>query len=136
MSLDLEAIINEILRMAGTAGAISRMAIRDTTVLGKAIPKGTSLYLPLALVANTPMEHTAAHPGAVIVDSNRWKGETLSRFDPDRWLDGEGRFDGHVGTQSLPFAAGLRGCFGKSLAVSIAIQGLFPNAYLTQSLDE
>ena len=38
-------------------------------------------------------------------------------FDPERWLDSEGRFDINAGP-SLPFSLGQRGCFGKNLAVS------------------
>jgi hypothetical protein len=48
-----------------------------------------------------------------------WAAGTGRMFDPDRWLDEDGSFDPNAGP-SLPFSLGQRGCFGKSLAVSLA----------------
>ncbi|KAJ9113051.1 hypothetical protein QFC22_006147 [Naganishia vaughanmartiniae] len=114
----LEATANEILRLAGTAAGVSRIATRDTTVLGKLIPKGTTLYLPLTLMATLPMEDLAGDPSNVGAKDAKWPGATLKSFEPERWLDDQGMFDASVGVQSLPFSAGQRGCFGKALAVS------------------
>ncbi|KAJ9110647.1 hypothetical protein QFC19_001476 [Naganishia cerealis] len=113
----LEATTQEILRLAGTAAGVSRIATRDTTVLGKHIPKGTTLYFPLALMAHLPVQDLAGDSRAGRTSEGKWKGDTLRKFVPERWLDGEGQFDGQVGVQSLPFSAGQRGCFGKALAV-------------------
>ncbi|KAL7419102.1 hypothetical protein Q5752_005938 [Cryptotrichosporon argae] len=44
-----------------------------------------------------------------------WAAGTAKTFDPDRWIV-EGRFEANVGP-SLPFSAGQRGCFGKTLAL-------------------
>lgn len=117
-SADLEATTHEILRLAGTAAGVSRIAIQDTVVLGKSIPKGTTLYLPLALIATMPLEDIAAVPVSETDIHQQWKGNTLMEFKPERWLDDEGKFDSQVGLQSAPFSAGQRGCFGKSLAAS------------------
>lgn len=114
--IDLEATAHEILRLAGTAAGVSRIATRDTVVLGKSIPKGTTLYLPLALIATMPLEDTGATPTSAI--HQKWEGNTLMQFKPERWLDDEGQFDSQVGSQSAPFSGGQRGCFGKALAVS------------------
>lgn len=46
-----------------------------------------------------------------------WAAGTGKQFMPERWLDGEGRFDIAQGP-SLPFSLGQRACFGKNLAVS------------------
>lgn len=46
-----------------------------------------------------------------------WKAGTGRSFDPERWLDDEGRFEINAGP-SLPFSVGQRSCFGKNLAVS------------------
>lgn len=118
---DLEATTQEILRLAGTAAGVSRIATKDTVVLGKSIPKGTTLYLPLALIATMPLEDIAAIPNSESAIHQKWQGNTLMQFKPERWLDDEGQFNSQVGMQSAPFSAGQRGCFGKALAVSHTI---------------
>ena len=122
MYVDLEATTHEILRLAGTAAGVSRIALKDTVVLGKSIPKGTTLYLPLALIATMPLEDIAAVPTSQSDIHRHWEGNTLADFKPERWLDDEGKFDSQVGLQSAPFSAGQRGCFGKSLAASYGFQ--------------
>ncbi|KAJ9110668.1 hypothetical protein QFC19_001497 [Naganishia cerealis] len=92
----LEATTQEILRLAGTAAGVSRIATRDTTVLGKHIPKGTTLYFPLALMAHLPLQDLAGDSRAGRTSEGKWKGDTLRKFVPERWLDGEGQFDGQV----------------------------------------
>jgi len=47
-----------------------------------------------------------------------WAAGTGRHFDPERWLRPDGSFDANAGP-SLPFSLGQRGCFGKSLAVSL-----------------
>lgn len=47
-----------------------------------------------------------------------WAAGTGRLFDPERWLRSDGTFDPNAGP-SLPFSLGQRGCFGKSLAVSL-----------------
>jgi hypothetical protein len=118
-SADLEATAHEMLRLAGTAAGVSRQATKDTTVLGKAIPKGTTLYMPLAMLATMPLEDVSATPTSMDDIAAKWRGNTLHIFNPDRWLDENGKFDSQVGMQSVPFSAGQRGCFGRALAVSI-----------------
>jgi hypothetical protein len=41
----LEASIEELFRVSLTAPACARMAMRDTTVLGQFVPKGTILFM-------------------------------------------------------------------------------------------
>jgi hypothetical protein len=64
-----------------------------------------------------PLEDTGAAPTSAI--HQKWEGDTLMQFKPERWLDDEGQFDSQVGSQSAPFSGGQRGCFGKALAVSL-----------------
>lgn len=125
---DLEATAHEMLRLAGTAAGVSRQATKDTVVLGKAIPQGTTLYFPLAMVATMPLEDVAATPTSADDVQAKWRGNTLHLFNPDRWLDENGSFDSQVGMQSVPFSAGQRGCFGRALAVSFFSQPCHPNA--------
>jgi len=49
----------------------------------------------------------------------KWAAGTGKLFDPERWLK-DGVFDPNSGP-SLPFSLGQRGCFGKSLAVSLCL---------------
>jgi hypothetical protein len=114
--IDLEVTAREILRICGIIGGPVRNAVRDTTILGKAIPKGTLIYIPLHLVATVPLMDTAKDPDSVAHLDDRWTKYPLGVFDPERWLQ-EGRFDEEVGAQVMPFSAGPRGCFGKPLAV-------------------
>lgn len=116
---DLEAVVYEILRLAGVVPATTRTATKDAIVLGKRIPKGTTLYFPLTMIASLPLEDTAADPTNPVMHHVKWQQESLGRFDPDRWLNDAGSFDGQSGARSLPFSAGQRGCFGKGLAVRI-----------------
>jgi cytochrome P450 len=115
--IDLEATAREVLRLCGIIGGPVRNAMQDTTILGKAIPKGTLIYIPLHLVATLPVQDTAKDPDSVAHLDDRWAKYPLGEFDPERWLQ-EGRFDEDAGAQVMPFSAGPRGCFGKPLAVS------------------
>ncbi|PYH86764.1 cytochrome P450 [Aspergillus uvarum CBS 121591] len=136
----LHATVEEMLRFAPTAFMIDRIAIRDTELLGYAIPKGTCVWAlssgpgftspawPIAddkrssalsraamTTPATKQNHTRQSP------DNEWVGDDLDRFVPERWLvapagdDGPTTFDPNAGP-TLAFGAGLRGCFGRPLA--------------------
>ncbi|KAI0406834.1 cytochrome P450 [Xylaria palmicola] len=121
----LDAFIEETLRL--NAVPVTRETIRDTTILGCHIPKGSQVFLvsngpgfvspPLAISASD--RSAAARLGKV---NDYWdEARDLGTFDPERWLlrNGDGDadvvFNGAAGPQ-LVFGHGIRGCWGKKLA--------------------
>jgi cytochrome P450 len=108
-----------VLRCAGTAPMVDRVATADTTLLGRAIPKGTVVMSivagpsttspPLRLDGDdTPRRGAAATHRA-------WNPRGIGEFRPERWLGADGAFDPAAGPQ-LAFGLGVRGCYGKRLA--------------------
>ncbi len=121
---DLTAVIYESLRMANTAGAVTRQATCDTAILGKFIPKGTTVYFPLTIIGTasglqTTNDDLRSESSKAAPKLNSWDPATIGEFEPERWLS-DGHFDGRAGP-SFPFSLGSRGCFGKALAVSAAL---------------
>lgn len=118
----LSAVAHEALRTANTVGGVLRAALRDTTILGHFVPKGTAVYCPTSLIQNFPANNfeatspeAAAHRAKGYEPVKYW--EIDPRFyRPERWLDGDGNFDQNAGP-SRPFSFGQRSCFGKSLAL-------------------
>ena len=120
----LDAVIEEVLRIASVASGISREAKVDTQILGYHIPKGTEVFFP-----NMGPGFLAPHLG---VDENQrsntsrakkditgeWEVNGIDEFIPERWLVkdrfGNVTFNPNAGP-SLPFSAGIRGCFGRSV---------------------
>jgi cytochrome P450 len=122
----LEAIVEEVLRVAAAGPVSFRITMAECDVLGHTLPAGT----PLVLMTAAPQyghlegfdrfdvaEETRSATSQRRADRRRWKCEDipLSEFAPERWLDGAGSFDRDAGL-SLPFSAGIRGCFGKRIA--------------------
>jgi cytochrome P450 len=97
-----DAVINETLRLYPSAYAVSREAIRPTTIAGQPVSKRS-----LALVSIY-----AAH-------RNPERFENADEFRPERWLDGlarrlpKGAF--------IPFAEGPRKCIGSAFAMQEAV---------------
>lgn len=128
----LDAYIEELVRFSVTAGLVVRQATVDTSVLGFAIPKGTHLLLNTRLgpehvgrdvderVRSATSQAARTRRGREGLEGRSGKG--LDVFEPGRWLvDGEGGdgkevFDGSA-LPVLGFGGGLRGCFGKRLAI-------------------
>ncbi|PLN84686.1 cytochrome P450 [Aspergillus taichungensis] len=131
----LDATMEEILRCGGTVPIGDREAIRDTTLLGHRIPKGTLVFF----LHNS---HSMLRPALDVDDSRRsprtlearergqtrsWGEEDIAQFRPARWLvpktqdDSDGGddaglvFDPHAGP-TIPFGLGVRACFGRRLA--------------------
>ena len=115
----LDAFIEETLRH--NAVSVTREAVRDTTILGRPVPKGCLVIF----VSNGPgfLLPSLAVPASRAAKLNdRWdKTKDLRGFDPERWLvcSGDGnakvQFHGAAGPQ-LVFGHGVRGCCGKRLA--------------------
>lgn len=125
----LDATIEETLRYRPTAPLGTRDAIRDTTILGHPVPKGTTViwlvnssnFLKPAMEVDESrrsqrcQEEKKQQSGRV----GEWEDNDIGLFKPERWLttDKEGStvFDGNAGPSS-PFGMGLRSCFGRRLA--------------------
>jgi cytochrome P450 len=96
----LQAALCEVLRIASVVPFIGTNAIRDTTIAGYHIPKGT-------LVAPNLMR--------VHHDEKEWPEPDV--FKPERFLDSEEKFVGWTKLHGfMPFSAGRRECTGQSLA--------------------
>ncbi|KAK3302989.1 cytochrome P450 [Chaetomium strumarium] len=131
----LDAVVEEVLRHANTIAFVVRRALQDTTVLGRAIPKGTDVFLMANgagyLEPNMRLSDAERSPGARRSDSSSkgaltglWDDADISAFKPERWLktdrdSGAEVFDAMAGPQ-LAFGLGPRACFGKRFA----LQGL------------
>jgi hypothetical protein len=119
------------------------LVIEDVVVLGKLIPKGTTILFPTVTGWEDQSNPVYGAQTISSASSSFAKDETIRRSDnlngvrtdgalrkvgfwaadsgkefiPERWLDGEGNFDPNAGPNGLPFSLGQRGCFGKNLAV-------------------
>lgn len=125
----LDAVVDEVLRHANTIAFVVRQAQQDTTVMQRHIPKGTNVFLmangPGYLEPNLPLDDEARSPGARRAAgralTGAWEDEGIDRFRPERWLrtdpdTGVEVHDGMAGP-TLAFGLGLRGCFGRKLAL-------------------
>lgn len=101
----LNAVCNETLRLYPTIPVSSRVAVRDTSINGVFIPKGTLSFIV---------------PWATNRDPSLW-GSSSEEFRPERWLDSEtGRANYMGGADSnysfLTFFHGPRSCIGEKFA--------------------
>ncbi|GAM85546.1 hypothetical protein ANO11243_035530 [Dothideomycetidae sp. 11243] len=120
----LDAAMEEISRKANTGPGQYRKTTTDVDVLGYTIPKDTDVFLmangPGFVEANPFEGHireeqrskTSREAKGRIPD---WDETDISAFKPERWLK-NGVFDPLAGPTS-PFGAGVRGCFGRKLAM-------------------
>ena len=128
----LDAVVDEVLRHANTIAFVVRQALQDTTVLGRPIPKGTNVFLmangPGYLEPNMRLKDESRSPGArqgaksgALTGS--WTDDDISQFRPERWLETDAATGAEVYNSmagpSLAFGMGLRGCFGRKLAVQV-----------------
>ena len=122
----LDAAVEEILRHANTIAFVVREAQRDTTVLGRRVPRGTNVFLMANgagyLKPGLPVGDGDRSPGARRGAGGKslsgvWDDRDVSAFRPERWLRADGSFDPQAGPQ-LAFGLGPRGCFGRRLALA------------------
>ncbi|XP_040297554.1 cytochrome P450 2W1-like isoform X2 [Bufo bufo] len=91
------AVVHEVQRFANLIPHIPHATSRDTYFKGYHIPKGTTV-IPLLT--------------SVLYDKRHW--ETPFQFNPDHFLDAEGKFVKKAAF--VPFSTGRRLCLGESLA--------------------
>ncbi|KAF4457825.1 cytochrome p450 [Fusarium austroafricanum] len=124
----LDAVCEEIFRLSGTSKAAIRQATVDTTILGYRVPKGSEVLLNIHINHDLPpltgSNRTTTSRAAVAKYGTSPHTATmpaLNIFEPRRWL----RKDPETGREtfnpysmpSLAFGGGMRGCFGRKLAV-------------------
>ena len=100
----LNAVCNEILRYRPPIQSTTRVAARDTMLLGNLIPKGTIVMLS---------------PETFNHDKSLW-GADADEFNPDRWMGpGCANTGGAVNNYAmLTFIHGPRSCIGQGFAKS------------------
>ncbi|KAL1601012.1 hypothetical protein SLS59_005680 [Nothophoma quercina] len=101
----LNGVCNEVLRLYPTIPVTARLSIRDTTVAGTFIPKGTMIFVV---------------PWAINRNPQLW-GTDAEDFVPTRWIDKTtGRATMNGGADSnfafLTFLHGPRSCIGERFA--------------------
>ncbi|KAF1999193.1 cytochrome P450 [Amniculicola lignicola CBS 123094] len=123
----VDAVIDEVLRLHATI--MSRMALRDTQIFGKHIPKGATVWM----LCNGPGFHSPSFDDAIKKRgpstetdfSKDWdESRDMFTFEPERWLrpkkgvaatDEDVEFNANAAPQAA-FGLGMRGCWGRKLA--------------------
>lgn len=100
--LYLNAVCNEVLRYYPSVPTTARIARKDTTLVGKPIPKGTFILVVPRIINRTEA---------------LW-GPDADKFDPERWLGpGKANTGGAVSNYAfLTFIHGPRSCIGQGFA--------------------
>ncbi|KAI1173519.1 cytochrome P450 [Nemania sp. FL0916] len=100
----LNGVLNEALRLYPIIPLTSRVAVRDTTLGGQAVPKGTEVLISPWVINRAP---------------SSW-GKTADEFDPRRWIDDDGLPNKHGRAANhhdiATFLHGPRSCIGVQLA--------------------
>jgi cytochrome P450 len=122
----LNAVIEEILRLANTLPILDRQTNTDTTLFGHHIPKDTILlmlnrgpsFTEPGFQVDERLRSASCQTSKSPVGLRQWSPDGMDKFMPERWLrtepDGSLTFDSTSGP-SLPFGLGTRGCFGRRL---------------------
>ncbi|KAI6780831.1 Cytochrome P450 1A1-like protein 1 [Emericellopsis cladophorae] len=116
----LDAVLEEILRLACSLAILDRQATCDTEVLGHHIPKGTIVMMLNRGPSFTEPAFDEALAGGLSVagTGSSWVVHTLHHFMPERWLEtndqGRSFFNPKAGP-TLPFGSGPRSCYGRKL---------------------
>ena len=93
----VEHVLTETLRLYPTAWAIGREAVRDTTIGGERVPRGTTILMSPWVIHRDPRFYAAP-----------------DEFRPERWADGlAARLPRYA---YVPFGAGQRVCIGSGFA--------------------
>ncbi|KAI1412826.1 cytochrome P450 [Hypoxylon sp. FL1857] len=116
----VEASIQELIRIALTAPSWTRRTTQDVIVLGHRIPAGIDVFGAPSVQSIEDMDDFVIDPTIRSATSKqreagKWDRATKGLYQPERWLDENGKYDAYAGPM-LPFGAGPRGCFGQRLA--------------------
>lgn len=96
----LQATVCEVIRYSTPLPLVPHKTIRDTTIQGYHVPKGTPVFINFYRVHLDPKE---------------WDDPTL--FKPERFLDANGKFIGWTSVSAfMPFGIGRRECPCQNLA--------------------
>ena len=96
----LQATFSEVLRKSGPVPVTGATAIRNGTLAGYHIPKGTTVIINIKEIHHDPTE---------------WPEP--DKFKPERFLDSEGKFVGWTAKHAfMPFGLGRRECLGQLFA--------------------
>ncbi|KAK0373422.1 cytochrome P450 monooxygenase [Colletotrichum limetticola] len=137
----LDAFLEEILRLSRTASILTREAVTDTIVMGKFVPKGTTIfiftqgasYVQPPLGVDEQVRSRTSQEAKRVPD---WLSDNVGKFCAGRWLvpktgasgfseESVGKEDGWTLSDYdfdpqagpiLTFGGGPRGCFGRRLA--------------------
>ncbi|TDZ19120.1 Cytochrome P450 monooxygenase TRI13 [Colletotrichum orbiculare MAFF 240422] len=123
----LDAVVEEMLRLAHTAISQERQCKEDTVVLGHPIPKGTTVVVvnkgPGFTEPGFRVDEHLRSPSSQAAAKERgiraWDEDGMDQFRPERWLhsdDGGAEVYDAAAGPTIPFGLGLRGCFGRKLA--------------------
>ncbi|KAH8900487.1 cytochrome P450 [Thozetella sp. PMI_491] len=124
----LDGFIEEVVRLSATAGIIGRQATVDTEILGCRVPAGSNILLNTRLTQSQgAVPERIRSQSSQVAQEKRARGgldgesgRDLEEFEPRRWLTKDMRGKEVFDPNSLPvliFGGGLRGCFGKRLAM-------------------
>jgi cytochrome P450 len=91
----LHAVCNEVFRIYPPAGLTKRVSVKDTSILGQHIPKGTVIVIS---------------PRAINISKELW-GDDASVFNPDRWM-GPLQANSGGGVTNFSFMTFLHGKLG------------------------
>lgn len=113
----LDAVVEETMRFSNALVTTTKEALRDTTLLGHHVPKGTMVFMPLygPGLCSPALDGTAPGDGK----TGEWDADNIHLFKPERWLvpseDGGCSFNKMAGP-NLAFSLGVRSCFGRRMA--------------------
>ncbi|KAI1209349.1 cytochrome P450 [Annulohypoxylon truncatum] len=100
----LNGVLNETLRLYPSIPVTIRVAARDTSLAGHSIPKGTEILISPWLINR----------------SRTFWGPSAAEFEPERWIEKDGRPNNTGGATSnyefLSFLHGPRACIGQTFA--------------------
>ncbi|KAF9870960.1 cytochrome p450 [Colletotrichum karsti] len=121
----LDGALEEILRFANTVPLLARSATVDTTILGYHVPKGSHIMCN-AQFMNEPLgvlDESRSESSQTAWERRKggdFSMQNISKFMPERWIkkteEGIEEFDAGALTR-LQFSLGVRGCFGRKLAM-------------------
>ena len=111
----VEASVQELVRIALTTPSWTRRSTQDVMVLGHRIPPGVDVFGAPSVQSLEDMDDFDIKPEIRSASSRprtgTWERITKGLFQPERWLDADGKYNAYAGPM-LPFGAGPRGCFG------------------------